>query len=376
MLQDGASKQEIQDKTGHVVGVANVSFTVQEGEIFVVMGLSGSGKSTLIRCVNRLIRPTSGHIYIDGEDVTTFDKKQLRQLRRTKAAMVFQHFALFPHMTVVENAAYGMKVRGVDAEERREKALQALDLVGLKGWADYRPHNLSGGMQQRVGLARALATEADVLLMDEAFSALDPLIRREMQDELLQLQERLHKTVLFITHDLDEALRVGNHIAVLQQDGRLVQVGTPVEIITQPADDYVAEFTQNVDHARVLTAEVVMKPAEELTLEAGSPVETALERLQATEARGLYMMDESRQPQGLLLKREVMKAADNGDLNLSQVAAKDFPRTKPTATLIQIYDLCAKGLPVAVVDEENRLQGVIEPLEVLARLGDRANDKE
>ncbi len=371
LLKEGVSKDEIQKKTGQVVGVANASFSVQEGEIFVVMGLSGSGKSTLIRCVNRLIEPTSGHIYIDDEDIVAVDERRLREIRRTRMAMVFQHFALFPHKTVVENVAYGLKVRGLPEQEQREKALEALDLVGLKSWADYRPDNLSGGMQQRVGLARALATEADILLMDEAFSALDPLIRREMQDELIQLQDRLHKTVLFITHDLNEALRVGNTIAVLQQDGRIVQIGTPEEIITQPADEYVAEFTQDVDQARVLTAESVMKAAEGLVFKPDAPVKTALNRLKLAHVDALYMVNEQHNPRGLVLKPDLLKAANNGAVDLSDVVRAEFPQTVKETPLTDLYSLCAAGLPVAVVDEQNRLQGIIDPLDIFATLSSR-----
>ncbi|MEZ4638125.1 MAG: glycine betaine/L-proline ABC transporter ATP-binding protein [Caldilineaceae bacterium] len=249
MMKAGASKDEVLAETGHVIGVNNVSFDVEEGEVFVVMGLSGSGKSTLIRCLNRLHEPTDGHIYLDGEDILKANKQQLEQIRRTKMAMVFQHFGLFPHRTVGDNVAYGLKVRGMSPEERRQKAEEALALVGLAEWIDHYPDNLSGGMQQRVGLARALATDADILLMDEAFSALDPLIRRQMQDELMQLQERLHKTIIFITHDLNEALRIGNRVAVMR-DGEIVQIGTPTEIITQPSEEYVAKFMADVDQSR------------------------------------------------------------------------------------------------------------------------------
>lgn len=370
MLREGRSKEDILEQTGHVVGVNGASFTVAEGEIFVVMGLSGSGKSTLIRCVNRLIDPTHGHIYIDDEDILTANVNRVRELRRTKISMVFQHFALMPHKTVVENAAYGLKVRGLSAKEQREKAIEALDLVGLKEWADRFPNNLSGGMQQRVGLARALATDAEVLLMDEAFSALDPLIRRQMQNELLDLQERLQKTVLFITHDLNEALRVGNHIAIMRE-GAIIQIGTPVEIITQPADDYVAAFTQDVDYGRVLTAEIVMTPAE--TLIAGRDAFThAVKQIESKdEESAWYVVGQDRKLQGYLRHTDLLEAhgaPGNGKTNLDEFIESECPQTPLSTPLSELYALCADGMPVAVVDKSGRLKGVVRPLDVLNTL--------
>lgn len=258
MLKEGASNGEVRDETGHVVGVSGVSLDIQQGEVFVVMGLSGSGKSTLIRCINRIHEVTDGEVLIDDEDITQVSVERLRQIRRQKTAMVFQHFALFPHKTVVENAGYGLKVQAVEPSERRERAMDALDLVGLAEWGDRYPHNLSGGMQQRVGLARALATDPDILLMDEAFSALDPLIRREMQNELLTLQQRVKKTIVFITHDFDEAIRLADRIAIMQ-DGAIIQTGTPEEVVTRPATPYVAEFTRDVPRAKVVSAGVLAR---------------------------------------------------------------------------------------------------------------------
>jgi glycine betaine/proline transport system ATP-binding protein len=236
--------------TGNVLGVADVTLSIGEGELFVIMGLSGSGKSTLVRCLNRLIEPTSGHVYIDDEDVAKVDMKRLREVRRTKLSMVFQRFGLFPHKSVLENTEYGLKMRGIAPEQRRQKALETLEIVGLHQWADYAPSSLSGGMQQRVGLARALATDAPILLMDEAFSALDPLIRRGMQDELMRLQTELQRTIVFISHDIQEALKIGDRVAIMK-DGYLVQVGTPEEIITNPVDDYISAFTQDVNRAHL-----------------------------------------------------------------------------------------------------------------------------
>lgn len=249
MLQKGGNKEQIFEKTGQTIAVNNVSFSIQSGEIFVIMGLSGCGKSTILRCLNRLIDPTSGSIFIDGDDITKLKGSELRNIRQTKMAMVFQQFALLPHRTVLQNAVYGLEVQGMAKEEREKHAKRYLALVGLDGWENAYPDNLSGGMKQRVGLARALTNDPDILLMDEAFSALDPLIREEMQDELLNLQKEMNKTIVFITHDLSEALKLGDHIAFLR-DGSLVQVGTPQEITDQPADDYVAKFVKIVRRQR------------------------------------------------------------------------------------------------------------------------------
>ncbi|MGF1514485.1 MAG: glycine betaine/L-proline ABC transporter ATP-binding protein [Elainellaceae cyanobacterium] len=260
LFRSGASRDAVLEKTGQVLGVADVSFNVEAGEIFVIMGLSGSGKSTLVRCINRLIDPTSGHIYIDDEDVAHASADRLRRIRRQKVSMVFQRFGLFPHKTVVENVAYGLKVSGMGQTERRTKALKTLDSVGLSQWGLRLPGDLSGGMQQRVGLARALATDAEILLMDEPFSALDPLIRREMQGELLRLQQALGKTVVFISHDIQEALTLGDRVAVMK-DGAMVQIGTPNELVLQPANDYIRGFTQDVNRAQMLTVgALVVRP--------------------------------------------------------------------------------------------------------------------
>ena len=252
------SRAQVQAGTGHVVAVKNVSIRVLEGETFVVMGLSGSGKSTLVRCISRLIDPTHGQIMIDGVDITKVSHRQLTQMRRRKMSMVFQHFGLFPHRKVVDNVAYGLEVRGEGREKRYEKARETIDLVGLGGWEDNYPRELSGGMQQRVGLARAMAVDPEIMLFDEPFSALDPLIRREMQDELLRIQEHVHKTMVFITHDFLEAIKMGDHIAIMK-DGEIAQIGTPEELVAEPADDYVREFTEDVPRYKVLSAGKVMR---------------------------------------------------------------------------------------------------------------------
>jgi glycine betaine/proline transport system ATP-binding protein len=354
-LAAGVDKDQIFRETGSVVAVADVAFDVGEGEIFVVMGLSGSGKSTLVRCINRLFEPSAGELLVDDEDILAMDREQLRQVRLGKIAMVFQHFALFPHKTVAENVEFGLKVRGVAAEARRERALKALDMVGLRAWADVAPANLSGGMQQRVGLARALAVDPEVLLMDEPFSALDPLIRRDMQSELVQLQRRLKMTVIFITHDLHEALTIGDHIAIMK-DGGFVQVGTPEDIVAAPADPYVASFTQDVDRGRVVSAGRIMRPAETVSEAAlGSPDAAAALR---TAGGALFVTDHDGRPVGLVL-------ADGAG---ARDVRRDFPRTAPSAKLAELFEICARDLPIAVVDDGGRLAGAIHPADVFVEL--------
>jgi glycine betaine/proline transport system ATP-binding protein len=259
MCQERVSKEEILENTGHTVGLADVSLSIEEGETFVCMGLSGSGKSTLIRHINRLIDPTSGEIFVEGTNVMELDQKNLIEFRRHKMSMVFQRFGLFPHKTVIQNVGYGLEIQGKDLNERNIVAMEKINAVGLNGFEYQYPNQLSGGMQQRVGLARALATNTDIMLMDEAFSALDPLIRSDMQKQLIELQAELKKTILFITHDLDEALRLGDHIGILNH-GRLVQIGSPIDIIMKPADDYVAAFVKDVNRAKVIKAKIIMVP--------------------------------------------------------------------------------------------------------------------
>ena len=257
-LDPNLTRDEVQEKTGHVVAVKDVSFSIQKGETFVVMGLSGSGKSTLVRCLTRLIEPTSGSVIIDDTDVTKISRNSLLDLRRNKMSMVFQHFGLFPHRTVLENISYGLEIRGEKKQDRLDKAMESLNLVGLKGWHNNYPRELSGGMQQRVGLARAMAVEPEILIFDEPFSALDPLIRREMQDELLDIQKKLQRTMVFITHDFLEAIKMGDHIAIMK-DGEISQVGTPEEIVANPVDQYVKDFCEDVPKYKVLSAGKVMR---------------------------------------------------------------------------------------------------------------------
>ncbi len=366
LAEQGASREDILNETGNVVAVADASFKVKQGEIFMVMGLSGSGKSTLIRCINRLISPTAGQVFVDGDDVTLADGQQLREIRRNKMGMVFQHFALFPHKTVAENVQYGLKVQGIGVQERQEKALEALEVVGLAGWGDYYPHNLSGGMQQRVGLARALAKDPEILLMDEAFSALDPLIRREMQDELIELQRTVHKTIIFITHDLSEALKLGDHVAVMK-DGRIVQIGSPQDIVSEPADDYVAAFTQDVDRGRVFTIGSIMQEVEPL-LGRKDTVETALSRMRSDNLDALHVVDGDSKPVGIVTRQDAGAATREGVRELSKVITTDYPTTSASETLAEVYDLAAAGLPIAVVDDEGSLVGVVSAVDMIANL--------
>ncbi len=369
-LKAGASKEEIQSKTGHVVAVSDVSFDIQAGEMFVVMGLSGSGKSTLVRCINQLITPTAGRVLVDDEDIVAASPERLREIRVTKIAMVFQHFALFPHRTVAENAAYGLKVRGVDPATRRAAALEALDMVGLKNWADLPPDNLSGGMQQRVGLARALAVKPDIMLMDEPFSALDPLIRRDMQAELLELQKQLKTTIVFITHDLHEALTLGHHIAIMK-DGQVVQIGTPEDIVARPADSYVSAFTQDVDRSRVITLGAVMQPAITLTLEQDT-VKSARAQLEATGSSALYVVDGDGKPVGLVTDRMLDGAEKVNGEDLAGLMRADFPKAFEHTILGDAFLLLAQGLPVATLDAAGRLRGVVDPLAVYPELAGSA----
>jgi len=366
LLREGRSKEEILAKTRQTVGINNVNLAVEEGEIFVLMGLSGSGKSTLLRCLNRLIEPTSGTIELDGRDITTVDEAELREIRRKRLGMVFQRFALFPHRTVLDNVAFGLEVQGVDKKVRAEKARATLEMVGLKGWEEYYPGSLSGGMQQRVGLARALVSDPDVLLMDEPFSALDPLIRRDMQDELLSLQSQVNKTIVFVTHDLDEALKLGDRIA-LMKDGEIVQLGTPEEILTRPANEYVRRFVEDVDVTRILTAEGVMKPAEAVALKDGPRV--ALRRMRERGLSSVFVVTRDRKLAGIVTADDALAAAERNDEDLSRILIQDFPRTALDAPVAEIIPVLANSrYPVAVVREDGKLLGVVVRGSLLAGL--------
>ena len=356
LLKQGKSKQEILKETGSTVGVNRANFDVYPGEIFVIMGLSGSGKSTLVRMFNRLIEPTSGQVLIDGEDIVSMNKEALRNVRRKKLSMVFQKFALFPHRSVLENTEYGLEIQGVDKADRKKKALESLKLVGLEGYEQQYPSQLSGGMQQRVGLARALANDPDILLMDEAFSALDPLIRKDMQDELLELQATMEKTIIFITHDLDEALRIGDRIA-LMKDGNIVQIGSPEEILMNPSNEYVERFVEDVDLSKVLTAAHVMKRPETVQLEKGPRV--ALKIMQDHAISTVYVVDKQKRLIGAVSAQEAKQAIEKG-LSLEEVIIKDVKTVSPDTLLVDLFDDVSDAtIPVTVIDENNRLKGIV-----------------
>ncbi|WP_276736364.1 glycine/proline betaine ABC transporter ATP-binding protein OpuAA [Bacillus sp. (in: firmicutes)] len=356
MLANGKTKREILKATGSTVGVNQADFDVYDGEIFVIMGLSGSGKSTLVRMLNRLIEPTAGNIYIDGDMITNMSKDQLREVRRKKISMVFQKFALFPHRTILENTEYGLELQGVDKQERQQKALESLKLVGLEGFEHQYPDQLSGGMQQRVGLARALTNDPDILLMDEAFSALDPLIRKDMQDELLDLHDNVGKTIIFITHDLDEALRIGDRI-VLMKDGNIVQIGTPEEILMNPSNEYVEKFVEDVDLSKVLTAGHIMKRAETVRIDKGPRV--ALTLMKNLGISSIYAVDKQKKLLGVIYASDAKKAAES-DLSLQEILNTEFTTVPEDTYLTEIFDVVSDAnIPIAVVDEKQRMKGIV-----------------
>ncbi|MBU8906797.1 quaternary amine ABC transporter ATP-binding protein [Desertibacillus haloalkaliphilus] len=364
-VKNGEGKDQILEETGMTVGVNNASFTVEQGEFFVIMGLSGSGKSTLIRLINRLIEPTSGEILIDGDDIAQADQQSLTEMRRKKLGMVFQKFALFPHRTVLANVEFGLEIQHVPKEEREKLARQAIEDVGLAGYEDSYPDQLSGGMQQRVGLARALSNNTDILLMDEAFSALDPLIRTEMQDELLYLQKKLGKTILFITHDLDEALKLGDRIAIMK-DGGIVQIGTSEEILEFPANDYVASFVNDVDRSRVLEAAHVMtKPQAVVTWSEGASV--AVKKMQEAELSSIFVVDDKGQLKGLLTYDKAVEGMNQSSWE-EDLLVHDFATTKPNTPLHQLFGVAADTKhPIAVV-QDDKLIGVVVKTSILAGL--------
>lgn len=365
LIEKGESKEAILDKTGNSIGVNNANFQVEEGEIFVVMGLSGSGKSTLIRCLNRLIEPTRGEIWIDGENIIDFNKEQLLQARRKKFAMVFQNFALLPHRTIESNAAYGLELQNMDEAERLKKANEVLELVGLKGYEKSYPSELSGGMQQRVGLARALATDPEVLLMDEAFSALDPLIRKDMQNELLKLHSKMGKTIIFITHDLDEALKLGDKIAIMK-DGVIVQIGTAEEILTHPANDYVKEFIQDVNRAKIVSAATIMKDPEAIV----SPkdgVKVAVHKMRQYGISSIFVTGPNRVLRGIVSIDDATELLKQGIHSLDSIIKTDIETTSPDTHISELLPTAiTTKYPIVVVDEQNSILGIIVRVSVLA----------
>ncbi len=354
-----APKETILEKTGCVVAVRNVSFRVNKGEFFVIMGLSGSGKSTLIRMLLRLIDTTSGGIFVNGKDILKFNKKQMRDFRRHTIGMVFQYFGLFPHRNVIDNVAYGLKVRGVSKDERFAEARKAIETVGLKGWEYYFPSALSGGMQQRVGIARALAIDPEILLMDEPFSGLDPLIRREMQDQLIELQSKMHKTIIFVTHDLHEALKLGDRIAIMRA-GKIIQVGAPEDVIMTPANDYVREFVQDVSPAKVLTAEGIMDQPEALLYEWQGP-RAALHTLRSLKEDHAFMVSRDRKLLGLVTMKRLKNLIQNNGLYLKDALETDIATTGPDTLLEDLFPTAAStDYPIAVVDEAGKFIGKIQ----------------
>ena len=373
MLKTGQSKKEIFEKTAQTVGLSDVSFEVYKGEIFVLMGLSGCGKSTLLRCLNRLIEPTDGSIIINGVDIVGMDDGEIREFRRRQVGMIFQNFALLPHRSVIDNVAFGLEIQGMDLEARHTKASEALKLVGLDGYEASMPDQLSGGMKQRVGLARALASDAEILLMDEAFSALDPLIRRDMQDELIDLQQRLNKTVIFVTHDLDEALKIGSRIA-LMRDGKIIQIGTSEEILMNPSDEYVERFVADVDMTRVLVAQDVMKKADPV-ISCKSGPRLAARLMKEYGISNLFVVTQHRLLKGIVTIDDVVEAVKKDNKTLEGIIITDFQQVQLNTPLAEIIPIIANSkYPLPVIDENTKLKGIIVRGSVLSALARKESE--
>ncbi|AQT67858.1 Glycine betaine transport ATP-binding protein OpuAA [Anaerohalosphaera lusitana] len=371
-VEEGLNREDVREKTGQTIGIADVSFEVEKGEILVVMGLSGSGKSTLVRCVNRLIEPTSGRVYIGDDEITSMNRKQLLDIRRRKLGMVFQHFALLPHRTVLENSEYGLEIMGVEKSQRTNKAMEALEMVGLKGWENQLPRQLSGGMQQRVGLARALAVDPEIILMDEALSALDPLIRTDMQNELIDLQRKLGKTILFITHDLSEAVNMGDRI-VLMKDGKVVQIGSAEEILTNPASRYVERFVEDLEKSKVLRAETIMRPIHEVAHTGDGP-RTVLHKMREVGVSTLFVTDVHGVLQGIVRAEKASECAKAGDKDPAHMHDSDVKSVGLDANLQDVLGMMVENRePVAVVDDDKKLKGVIVIGHLLGALSEEGN---
>ncbi|HEV2093322.1 MAG TPA: glycine betaine/L-proline ABC transporter ATP-binding protein [Rubrobacter sp.] len=376
MRRQGKSKPEVERETGSTIGAYDASFDVSKGEIFVIIGLSGSGKSTILRGINGLNELTEGQVYLDGDLISEMASKELREVRRKKIGMVFQHFGLLPNRTVMDNIAFGLEIQGVSAQERKKKAEETLPAVGLEGQADKLIAELSGGMKQRVGLARALATEQEILLMDEPFSALDPLIRRDMQNLFLSIQGEAQRTVVFVTHDLDEALTLGHRVAIMK-DGEIVQLGTPEQILREPANEYVERFVEDVDYAKVRTAESVMvKPRQVAYLSEGPTV--VLRRMKQYGLSHIFVVDEERRLVGLCEAEEVARLAERGERALQDSVNDDAAKIERKTPLRDVLPLFVDDAeaPVGVVDEENRLEGVVVRGALIAGLTPHAEDQE
>ncbi len=375
LLQNGTSKEEILEKTGQTVAIDNASFEVKKDETFVIMGLSGSGKSTVLRCLNRLIEPTRGSIFIGEDQINILEIKQeeLRNLRRRRMSMVFQNFGLFPHRSVLNNVAYGLEIGGMEKQERNEKAMQSIEMVGLKGYENMKPKELSGGMQQRVGLARALANDPEILLMDEAFSALDPLIRADMQDELLELQAKMKKTIVFITHDLDEALKLGDRIAIMK-DGAIVQIGSPEKILTEPATDYVRAFVQNVDRTKIISAKTIMRKAPTVNFKKDGPG-VAVRKMKKIGTSTVYVVDSDRKYKGIVTIDDANDLMEKNVKDLSSIIRNDAGRTSPDTPIKQLLSMALSSTyPVAVLDEEELLLGIVNRASIISEVN--LNDPE
>lgn len=366
MMQDGADKDEVYKKTGCTVGLWDINLEIPRGKIFVIIGLSGSGKSTLVRCFNRLNTPSSGRILFEGRDLAGMNQRELLEYRRSKISMVFQSFGLMSHRDVLGNVAYGLEVRGMPRAEREKKAMEMIAMVGLEGWEHQNCGELSGGMRQRVGIARALANDPEVLLMDEPFSALDPLVRRDMQFELLQIQRKLQKTVIFITHDMDEAFKLGDTVAIMR-DSKVIQVDTPEGMSTHPADDYVKEFTGSADKSKVTTVRHIMiTPASLAQLQDGPGY--AIKSMQKNALSTVYVVDDRLRLVGILTIQDAIRARRNG-LTIADVVRRDVQTASPDDLVSDIMPMAAEATyPIAVVDAEGRLKGIVTKASVLAAL--------
>ena len=366
MTEAGAGKAEVHKKTGVTVALWDINLEIPKGKIFVIIGLSGSGKSTLVRCFNRLNRPTSGHVLFEGQDLMKFGAKELQNFRRTKIAMVFQSFGLMSHRDVLGNVAYGLEVKGVPKEERERKAMEVIHMVGLDGWEHQSCASLSGGMRQRVGIARALANDPEVLLMDEPFSALDPLVRKDMQFELLQIQRKLGKTIIFITHDIDEAFKLGDTVAIMR-DGRIVQVDTPEEMSFHPADDYVRAFIDTADKSKVLSVGNIMITPTAL-VRTNDSAEHAIRVMSHSALSTVYVVDDELRLAGILSISDALYAYKN-ELHISGVLKTDLPTTTPDTLISEIMPLAAETpYPIAVLDGDGQLSGIVTKASVLSSL--------
>ncbi|PKM89363.1 MAG: ABC transporter ATP-binding protein [Firmicutes bacterium HGW-Firmicutes-12] len=365
-IRNGISKEAILKETGHTVGIYDVSLEVKKGEIFVIMGLSGSGKSTLIRCLNMLNIPTEGKIFIDGENIVEYNKVKLREFRQKKVAMVFQHFGLFTHRTILKNVEYGLEVRGIPKEERQKIATNNLLIVGLEGYENQYPRQLSGGMRQRVGLARALANDPDILLMDEPFSALDPLIRRDMQLELLDIQSKLKKTIVFITHDVNEAFKLGDRVAVMK-DGVIQQIGTPEEILENPASDYISNFVQDVDKSRILQAKNIMFFPSSLVFLKDGPL-VAMKEMERSGISSVFVVDNDRKLHGLVTVDDAINAVKERK-PLKEILIKNYETVDPDTYIQELIPMTTSSrYPIAVLDHNDKLLGIIPRVSVLSAL--------